>query len=628
MKQIIVLGGGYGGIITTKKLAKQLKKDRNVRITLIDKKPYHTLLTELHEVAANRVEEDSIKVELKKMMAGFRNVDVVLDDIERIDFSGGTLHSGTKTYRYDYLVIGTGSKPTFFGIPGADEHAFTLWSYEDAVRLKTHFQTMFREAVKERDPQRRKEKLTFVVVGAGFTGVEMIGELAEYTVELCEQFYVDRDEVQLYVVDMVDTILPILPEPLIRKSEKHLRKLGVNIVTGSKITEVKRNGVVLGDRLIESSTVIWTAGVEGSELVGNLDIEQKGRKRIFINDKLQTPEYENVYVVGDNMFIIPEGAETPVPQMVENAEQSALVAAYNIVADIRQRPKKSYIPTFHGTMVCIGSRYGVANVGVPGMMFKLSGLFAMLAKHFMNMVYLFQICGFNKVYSYCLHEFFHVRHNRSFLGGHFAKRSPNFWLFPLRLFAGWMWFKQGFDKMLKIVADPNKMFLIPAKAADGTTGASVAAGANAAGQTAQTAADATTSASTFTQEAVSALPVPDFVDSIVKWSMDLVFYEPDGGFTWLAYTFQLCMVLAEIGVGLLLIAGLFTAPAAVLTVAMGAMVWVSGMAPKEMLWYMAAGIALIGGSGSTLGLDYYVYPVLKKHWKRIPLVKRWYLYSD
>ncbi|GIP18206.1 NADH dehydrogenase [Paenibacillus montaniterrae] len=617
MKQIIVLGGGYGGVLTAKKLANKLRKNKDVRITLIDRKPYHTLLTELHEVAANRVEEDSIRIDLKKIFSGFRNVEVVLDHIELIDFEAQKLTGLSQSYNYDYLVIGTGSKPTFFGIKGAQEHAFSLWSYEDAVKLKEHALHMFREAVKQPDPQVRQEMLTFVVVGGGFTGVEMIGELAEYTQELCKQFYVDPAEVSLHVADMVDTILPILPKKLIEKAERRLHKLGVNIITGAKITEVAENGVMVGDSFISSRTVIWTAGVEGSDLVGELDVEKQGRQRIVTNDKLQVPEHTNVYVVGDNIFYIPEGSERPVPQMVENAELAAPIIAHNIAAEFTSLPKKSYKPTFHGTMVCIGSKYGVASVGTPKKMYSLSGFPAMGIKHLINMLYLFQVCGFNKVYHYILHEFLNVKNNRSFVGGHFAKRSPNFWLVPLRIFAGWMWFKQGFDKMGKILDDPGAMFLIPAKAVDGTSGASVA-----------DTADAVSAASSYSSEALTALPVPDFMKSIVDWSMDLMFYSSDGGYTTLAYIFQTGMVAAELLVGLLLIVGLFTAPAAIVSLCMGVMVWVSGMAPSEMLWYLAASIALIGGSGSTLGLDYYVYPRLKKFWRRLPLVRRWYLYTD
>lgn len=619
MKHIVVLGGGYGGVLTAKKLGKNFKKQKDVKITLIDRKPYHTLLTELHEVAANRVEEDSIRVDLKKVFLGFPNVEVVLDEVRQIDFEGKKLTGDKKTYAYDYLVIGTGSKPTFFGIPGADEHAFTLWSYEDAVKLKEQTLAMFREAVKERNPEVRKEMLTFVVVGAGFTGVELIGEMAEYVEELCRDFRVDREEVTLIVADMVDKILPILPEPLIRKSEKYLRKIGVEIITGSKISEVYKDGVLVGDKRIRSRTVVWTAGVEGSELVGGLDVEQKGRKRIQTNDKLQIPAHPEVYVVGDNIFYIPEGSQAPVPQMVENAEAAAPLIANNITAVIKGGKQQSYKPTFHGTMVSIGSRYGVANVGMPGKMFKMSGFMAMFVKHFINMFYLFQVCGFNKVYSYMLHEFFHVNNNRSLVGGLLSKRSPNFWLVPLRIFAGVMWFRQGWEKIGKIIEDPNHIFLIPPPPGDATSGATAAS---------EAAADATSAATQYTAEAVSALPVWDWLADIVNWSMGLMFYTNDGGYTFLAPIFQAGMVITEMLVGLLLIVGLFTAPAAIVTIAMGAMIWVSGMAPQDMLWYLASGIALIGGSGSVLGLDYYVYPRLKRVWRKLPIVKRWYLYAD
>jgi len=156
LKKIVVLGGGYGGVTTSKHLAKLFKKDKDVEIQLIDRNPYHTLLTELHEVAANRAQEDSVKIELKKIFQG-QKVDVVLDSIDNIDFNAKQLHSANNTYKSDYLVIGTGCKPTFFGIPGAEEHSLTLWSYEDAVRLKDQVRRMFSEAAKETNAAKRKK---------------------------------------------------------------------------------------------------------------------------------------------------------------------------------------------------------------------------------------------------------------------------------------------------------------------------------------------------------------------------------------------------------------------------------------------------------------------------------------
>lgn len=625
MKKIVVLGGGYGGVVTSKHMAKLFKKDKDVEITLIDRNPYHTLLTELHEVAANRAPEDSVKIELKKIFAG-QKVDVVLDSIDHIDFASKELRSEKSTYKYDYLVIGTGCKPTFFGIPGAEEHSLTLWSYEDAVRLKEQIRNKFGLAAKENNPVKRRKLLSFVVVGAGFTGVELVGEMAEFRDELCKEFYIDPSEVRLVVADMAPKILPILPDKLIEKAAKRLHKMNVEIVTSAKITGVTPTGVVLGDKELEADTVVWTAGVEGSELVGKLDVKQEGRKRIVTNDKLQSVDHDDVYIVGDNIFFIPEGETRPVPQMVENAEQAGPLIAHNIYADIHNKPKKSYKPGFHGTMVCIGSRYGVANVGLPNKMFMLSGFMAMFSKHLINMYYLFTVAGFNKVWSYMMHEFFHVNNRRSFVGGHFAKRSPNFWLLPLRIFVGYKWLEEGLDKLPKIMKDPSNIFLIPANpnAGDAVSAASEAASNVTQTVDAQTAASAVESASS----AVTALPVPEFIKSIVNWFMDLFFYSPDGGFTALATVFQFFMVFMEIALGIMIIAGLFTAVASAITVGLGIMIWSSSMASSEMLWYMTAGVALIGGSGSAFGLDYYVLPWLKKQWKKIPLVRRWYLYTD
>jgi NADH dehydrogenase len=241
------------------------------------------------------------------------------------------------------------------------------------------------------------------------------------------------------------------------------------------------------------------------------------------------------------------------------------------------------------------------------------------------------VAGFNKCWSYLIHEIFHIKDNRSLVGGHFAKASPNFWLVPLRVFVGYKWLEQGLHKLPGILKDPSNIFLIPPPpAVDATTSASTAA---------EAVVDATTTASTAAAGAVEAaaeaasqwgpaLPVPGFIENMVKWSMDTFFYTGDGGYTVLAEIFQAGMVIGEVIVGLLLIAGLFTALASIASVGMGIMIWTSGMAPTEMLWYLGAGIALIGGSGSTFGLDYYVLPVLKKMWKKINIVKKIYLYID
>ncbi len=447
-KRILILGAGYGGILTAKRLGNKLDKDSQVEITLIDKNPFHTMRTELHEVACGRVEEDSIRIDLKKVFAK-RKVDVVLDEIKDIDFNKQVLKSDKNIYTYDYLVIGAGSQPTFFGIKGAKEHTFPLWNYEDAVKLKEHILHMFRKAVKETDKVKRKKMLTFVVVGGGFTGVEMMGELGEWKDRLCEDFYLDNEEVKLCLVDASPRIIPTYPEHLMKKAVERLHKLGVEVITGAGITEVSEDYVILGDKgRIGANTVVWAAGVEGGNILEKMELEQKGRKRIVVNDKLQTTDCENVYVVGDNIFYIVEGEERPVPQMVENAKFSAKLVTENICRDLKGEKKKSYKPSFHGSLLCIGSRYGLAHLGLPGKFFAVQGFLAMFMKHAVNLLYFLSVAGFNKCWTYLLDEFVHINDNRSIVGGTFARLSPNFWLVPLRIYIGALWLQHGLQNMI------------------------------------------------------------------------------------------------------------------------------------------------------------------------------------
>jgi NADH dehydrogenase len=172
--RIVILGGGYGGVHAAKKLYKQYKRRDDVEITLIDKNPYHTLMTELHEIAGSRTEPEAVQVSFHKIFGG-KKVNVVIDEITGIDLEEKKLTSETTNYGYDYLVIGAGGAPEFFDIPGVQENSFTLWSLEDAIRIRTHVEDCFREAAKEPNPEKRRQLLNFTIAGAGFTGIELAG---------------------------------------------------------------------------------------------------------------------------------------------------------------------------------------------------------------------------------------------------------------------------------------------------------------------------------------------------------------------------------------------------------------------------------------------------------------------
>jgi NADH dehydrogenase len=223
-RNIVIVGAGYAGVLTAKKLAKRLKKTPDVRITIIDRHPYHTMLTELHEVAANRIPENHVRISLKKIFAG-RNVDVKLDTITGVDYDKKTVIGRTGSYKYDYLVVACGSRPTFFGTPGAEEFSYKLWSFDDAVLLKHHVEDVFKDAVSETNLEQRRKLLTFYVVGAGFTGVEMVGELAEWVPLLCDEYELERGEVKIVNVDMLDRVVPTFPEHVSAKADRRLRKM-------------------------------------------------------------------------------------------------------------------------------------------------------------------------------------------------------------------------------------------------------------------------------------------------------------------------------------------------------------------------------------------------------------------
>ena len=672
MKRIVIVGAGYAGILTAKKIARRVKKQKlqEVEITIIDKNPFHTMLTELHEVAAGRVDEDSIKISLKKVFAG-RKVNVKLDTVKEINFNDKQVVGNDGAYDYDYLVIAAGSKPTFYGIPGVEEHAFKLWSYEDAILLKEHILNTFRKAAKEKEQTTRKKLLSFYIIGAGFTGIEMVGELAEYVPFLCEKFEIARDEVTMVCVDGLSRPIPNLPEKLSTKVTRRLTKMGVQLSMNTFVSKVSDDEVVLKindeEVLKTAHTVIWGAGIQSTDITVNAadSLEKQRGGRIAVDKYLRSTKDENVYVIGDNMYFVPEGDETSVPQMVENCEQSADVAAHNIICALKDSgDMEEYKPTFHGVMVSVGGRYAVAYVGLPGHFFSLASFIAMLSKHFINVIYFIQVLGWNKVFSYVKHEFFTVRNCRSFLGGHFSNRTPSFLLVPLRFFLGAVWVFEGVMKIIEGWFDEPKLNAFFGGAQGWydsilnvtSTSGDVASAATGAAETVAATADAVSAATGVAEGAVAAVSsgtlifnwnilglfrmifvsgtelasstISDFAFKldvpVMNWFLER-FVTPND---WMQLAMQIFIVLAEILIGLALMGGLLSSPAAAFSLVLQIMFVCTTGLYLSTFWMVFAAIAVLIGAGRTFGLDYYAMPALKKLWKKIPIVRKSYLYQD
>ncbi|MCX7921858.1 MAG: FAD-dependent oxidoreductase [Clostridia bacterium] len=585
-KKVAVLGAGYAGIEAALTLYKKKKKD-DIEITIIDKNPYHTLLTELHEVAGNRISEDGVIVPLRDIFK-YTDVKVIKDEINNIDFDNNKLVSDSEEYSYDYLVIAAGSQPNYYGIEGMEENSFPLWSYDNAIRIREHIKECFVTASQERSPQKRKTLLSFVVGGGGFTGVEMVGELALWVKQLCKEYMVDPSEVKLVLVEALPNILANLKPKLAEKTMNYLtKKLKVEVLTNCAITKVTPTTVELKDgKVIPTKTLIWTAGVRAACITDEIRVDKSKACRIKVNAYAQT-QYENVYAIGDiSAFMV---GDSTLPALVEAALQTGKGAAKNILADIRGEEKKKLEPKLHGVMVSVGSFFAVSDI----MGHQLPRLLSIIMKYMVNIHYLFGIGGFELILKYLKHEFLSKKQEKFILEKHYSVTTPNFWLVPIRLFLGYSWLMEGIKKL-------NEGWLTKAMLAG-------------------TPVDSTSSASVTEAGEKLFRIVSSHTPSWYAWIADTIVV-PN------AQLFQIMIVLSEIGLGLAFISGTFTFIAAIAAIGLNINFILSTGLYDYNWWFIPAAMCLMGGAGRAFGVDYYLIPYLMRQWRyfvRNKSIKPW-----
>ena len=441
-KEIVIVGAGFAGVSAARTLAKKFKKDANVHITLVDKNSFHTYMTELHEVAGGRVEASAIKYDLQRIFKKYPKVQLVTDKVLRIDYDKKEVVAEHQTLAYDYLLLAMGGEANDFGTPGVKEHAFTLWSIEAAERLHDHILESCKRAMFEHDAAKRRALLTFTVIGAGFTGIEMIGELIDWVPILAKEYKLDKDEFSLKVVEAMPTILNMVTEKEQTKAVRYLEKKGVELILGDGVASVEEGGLHLASgRVIPTYTAVWTAGVKANTDTADFEIEQAKSGRLVANEYMEAKGKENVYVAGDLVYYEEDGK--PTPQIVQAAEQTGHTAAHNIIAAITGSQKEAFKGKYDGFMVSIGSKYGVAFLNNK---FHLSGFLAMAVKHLINLVYFLSISSFYNIGAYLRHEFFDIRHKRNIFGGMTSSKGNNLWMIPLRVYFGSMWLFEGLKK--------------------------------------------------------------------------------------------------------------------------------------------------------------------------------------
>ncbi|EMF0086172.1 NAD(P)/FAD-dependent oxidoreductase [Enterococcus hirae] len=625
-QNIVVVGAGYAGVSATKYLAKKLKKE-DVTITLIDRHSYHTMMTELHEVAGGRVEPEAIQYDLQHLFARQKNVQLVTDTVTGIDKEQKVVKTKLGTYPFDQLILGMGGEPNDFGTPGVKENGFTLWSFEDSVKIREHIERTVAKAALEPNDALRKAMLTFVVCGSGFTGIEMIGELIDWKNRLAKDYKLDPSEITLIVVEAMPTILNMLDRNDAAKAERYLKKHKVELLLNAPIVEVAKDHIKLKDgRQIPTHTLIWTAGVKGTSDAADFGLESARGQRLVANEYMQAKGYEdkNIYIIGDLVFY-EEFPGTPTPQIVQAAEQTGHTAAANIVAAIKGGEKHKFKGNYQGFMVSIGAKWGVANLFDK---IHLSGFLAIVMKHIVNLKYFFDIRSGYYMFQYMMHEFFHIKDDRNVTRGHSSRYGNVLWSVPLRVFYGLVWFIEAFKKIVGDgqVLKPGTWFgegswftgnsVFPwtweYNVTDVASGASAAGDATTAATGAATsgAGEAATQATHFGLSYAYGEQPMAVIEKSPDWftkMMQVIMPNND-----VAMFFQKFMVFFEIALALALIAGLFTWLCSATTIVLVITFCLSGMFYWVNIWFIFVAFALMNGSGRAIGLDRWVIPWLQK----------------
>ena len=382
MEKIIIAGAGYAGVIAAREM---LKNDQPA--TLINAEPYHQLTTWLHEAAGGRNQVDDYKIDLRDLFPD-PIIQLVVDEITGIDWKKRRLTGSYGVYPYDYALIALGSTPEYFNIEGLYAHSLPLKSLESARVIRRHIEREFMRYGEDHD----EIHLRVIVGGAGLTGVEFVGELAEWLPDLCHSLKIEDSKVEIICVEAMPDILPMLPNHLRDWAQHELEAAGVQFMTSSKIVRVEKQTLELaGGEKINAGTIVWTGGVRAHPLLGDAGFTCDRKGRAKVKETLQSVDDDRVWIAGDCASY--DWAGKPLPPTAQLATQMGKQAALNIIHTMQKEEQHSFTPKIYGTLASLGPSRGVgAMVGI-----RTSGRFASLFKELTKVKYLMQIGGVRMV---------------------------------------------------------------------------------------------------------------------------------------------------------------------------------------------------------------------------------------
>ncbi|WP_077622258.1 NAD(P)/FAD-dependent oxidoreductase [Sediminibacillus massiliensis] len=389
--KIVVLGAGYAGMMTTKRLTQKLEAEE-AEIVLVNKHNYHYQTTWLHELAAGTLDPNKVRMLISDVIDTSR-VDLVHDTVVEIKKDENRVILENGELEYDYLVVGLGFEKATFGIKGMEENAFSIQSVDSSRLIREHIEYQFARYSSGEDTN--EENLNIIVGGAGFTGIEFVGELAEQVPKLCKKYDIDRKKVRIINVEAAPTILPGFDEDLVDYARKSLEFRDVEFRIGTKINECKPDAFVVGDdnEEIKGGTIVWTGGVQANSILGKSGFEIfKGKMNV--NTDLRAPGYENTFVLGDCAWVMNKETDRPYPPTAQIAIQEADTCANNIAALLRGGELEEFVFDNKGTVASLGGSHAMGTI-FEGK--KLYGKTARAMKNVIDNRYLFMLGGPNLV---------------------------------------------------------------------------------------------------------------------------------------------------------------------------------------------------------------------------------------
>lgn len=381
--KIVILGAGYGGILTAQRLQKELNYNE-ADVTLVNRHDYHYFTTHLHMPAAGTDSIEHTRVPISKLIDEFK-IDLVKSTVREVRLADRKVILEDGTLSYDYLVMALGGEPETFGIPGMEDYAFAIRSINSVRMIRQHIEYQF--ALYKTD-ESRKDRLNFVVGGAGFSGIEFVAELADRIPRLCKEYDVEPGKVHIYSIEAAKAALPGFDSELAEHAIRTLEAKGVTFKLGTAIQECRQDGVVLATgETIKAATIVWTGGIRGNRIVEASGFETI-RGRVKVDETLRAPEMDNVFIIGDNSLIFgPEG--NPYPPTAQIAMQQGVICAKNIVAAIRGGVARPFVFSNKGTVASLGKGEAIGIVGDK----KYKGWKASQLKKLIDLRYLFIIGG-------------------------------------------------------------------------------------------------------------------------------------------------------------------------------------------------------------------------------------------